>query len=191
MKRFEHHGQRKISRKAHPDGADAGTAAFAMRKVRQRSQPLRHGAGFVRGQCAKLGAHAGAMKDRGALLRARNGAVAAEQRRHVDGEAGVADPAGKPRDMRADAGHLRHHDDGRPRAGHVDDLGDAIECDVEAPEILERIVLLHGPFRHRRNSLLVDGYPDRSRCAAAEDACSQGSPGDVFTDIIAISRPAS
>ena len=56
--------------------------------------------------------------------------------------------------MRADARHLRHHDDGGSCAGHVDDFGDAIERDLAAREILERIVLLHGPFRHRRSSLL-------------------------------------
>src|SRR4051812_18549765 len=54
--------------------------------------------------------------------------------------------------MRADARHLRHHDDGRPCAGHVNDLADAIERDVATRKILERIVLFHGPFRHRRNS---------------------------------------
>jgi hypothetical protein len=70
--------------------------------------------------------------------------------------------------MRADTRHLRHDDDGRPRAGDVDDLGDAIERDVAAHEILERIVLLHRPFGHRRNS-----YRD-----------------SIFADIVAISpRP--
>ena len=29
------------------DGADAGTAALAMRKSRQRAEPFRHGTGFV------------------------------------------------------------------------------------------------------------------------------------------------
>jgi len=38
--------------------------------------------------------------------------------------------------------------------------------------------------------LLVDGYPDEGRSAAAEDACGEGLRGDVFTEIIAISRPA-
>ena len=46
-RRFEHHGQREVSGKPHPDGADAGTAALAMRKSSQRPQPLRHGTGLI------------------------------------------------------------------------------------------------------------------------------------------------
>ena len=46
-RRFKHHGQREVSGKTHPDGADAGTAALAMRKSRQRPEPRCHGTGLV------------------------------------------------------------------------------------------------------------------------------------------------
>src|SRR3981189_38981 len=64
---------------------------------------------------------------------------ASDRRHFVTGLDSFAARARKRRDMGADAGHLRHHDDGRPCTGHVDDLGDAIERNVAACEILERI----------------------------------------------------
>ncbi len=63
-------------------------------------------------ESAELGADARALKDGDTFLGSRHGAVAAEERRHIDSEAGIADPASKARDMRADAGHLGHDDHG-------------------------------------------------------------------------------
>ena len=68
--------------------------------------------GLVGRECAELRADTGALEDRHAFLNLRYGSVAAEQRRHVDREPGIADPAGEAGYMRADARHLRHDDDG-------------------------------------------------------------------------------
>jgi hypothetical protein len=50
--------------------------------------------GLPHSRCARR-----AKKDGETFLRSRHRAVAAEERRHVDREAGIADPVGKARDM--------------------------------------------------------------------------------------------
>jgi hypothetical protein len=53
--------------------------------------------------------------------------------------------------MRADAGHLGHHDHRRAGAGDVHALGDAVEHDVAVIEVGQRIVLVHGGSCHGRH----------------------------------------
>ena len=90
---LEHHREREVAGEAHADRADARTAALLVRQPRERAQPLRHRARLVGGECAELGAHARPLEDGATLLGIRHRAVAAEQRRHVHGEARVPDPA--------------------------------------------------------------------------------------------------
>jgi hypothetical protein len=94
---------------------------------------------LICGQGAELDAHTGSLKDGSALFRVWNRTVAAEQRRHVNGESGVPNPASEPRDMGADTRHLGHHDHRRSRAGDMHRLGNAVERNVAALEILKRI----------------------------------------------------
>ncbi|KAI1693233.1 hypothetical protein DdX_20788 [Ditylenchus destructor] len=101
---LQHHREREVAREAHADRADPGPAALRVREPRQRAQPLRDRARLVGREGAELGAHAGALEHRDAFLRTGHGAVAAEERRHVDGEARVAHPACEARHVRADAG---------------------------------------------------------------------------------------
>ena len=55
---LEHHREREVAREAHPDRADARTAALLVRQPRQRPQPLGHRARLVGGEGAELGADA-------------------------------------------------------------------------------------------------------------------------------------
>ena len=145
-RRLEHHRQREVAGEAHADRADAATTALLVREPGERAQPHGHRARLAGGERAELGADARAAQRGRALLDARHGAVAAEQRGHVHGESGVANPAAEAGDVRADAGHLRHHDHRRSAAGHVHHLGDAVECDCACVEVLERVVLVDVAF---------------------------------------------
>jgi hypothetical protein len=118
-----------------------------VREARERPQPLRHRTRLVGRQGAKFGADARPSKDLEAFVGVRHGSVPAEQRRHVDREPGVAHPAGKARDVRADAGHFAHDDDRRSRAGDVHPSGHALERDLATGEIVQRIVFLDAARR--------------------------------------------
>ena len=89
----------------------------------------------------------------------RHGAVAAEQRGHVDRESGVAHPAGEARDMRADARHLAHDDHRRARPATYTRLVTPSSAISRAREILQRIVLASCSVRrHVRCSYLESIY---------------------------------
>ena len=77
--------------------------------------------------------------------------------------------------MRADARHLRHDDHRRSGAGYVHHLRDAVEGDLAGIEVLERIVLVHVPFRHRAGGCFL--------CAASAEM--DGRPGPV-RDAVAV-----
>jgi hypothetical protein len=102
----------KVAGEAHADGADAASAAFPMREARKGAQPLRDWTCLIGRERSEFRAETGAFEDRHAFLDLRHGFVAAEQRRHLDRESGIADPTGETGQMRADPGHLHHHDDG-------------------------------------------------------------------------------
>ncbi len=122
--------------------------ALPVGEARERAQPLRHRARLAGRERAELGTDAGLLEDRDAFLGARHGAVAAEQRGHVDRKSGVSHPAGEARDLRADSRHLAHDDDRRSAAGDVHPPGHAVERDLAWREILQRIVLLHAARQH-------------------------------------------
>src|SRR4249920_1959462 len=54
--------------------------------------------------------------------------------------------------MWADARHLRHDDDRRPDARHIHPLHCMVERDFPRLEVLQGIILIHLPLRHRRSS---------------------------------------
>src|SRR5262249_20294357 len=166
---LEHHREGEVSREAHADGADTGAAAFPMRLASQRAEPRGHRARFVGGEGAELGADTGLAEDGLAFLDLRHGAVAAEQRGHIDGEAGVADPAAEASDVRADARHLRHDDHRWPGAGDVHHLGGAVERDRAVLEIVEGIVLVQRALRHL-------GSPSVRRSAQSHSDSSTVTP---------------
>ena len=112
--RFECHGEREVAGEAQADRAHTGPAALGHCGSGQPSEPDRDRAGAATGEGAELGADAGTADD---LLPVGDGgerAVDAEQRRQVDREPRVSNPARQADDVRADAGHLRHQHDGRP-----------------------------------------------------------------------------
>lgn len=138
---LEHHAEREVPGEAHADGPDARPATLAMSDPRQAAQPQRDRARCVRREGTELGAHARAPQHREPSLRLGVRAVAAEQRRQVDGEPGLADPAGEPCDVRADAGHLGQHDDGRAVARHVHRACSAIDGEVGSLEVGQGVVM--------------------------------------------------
>jgi transcriptional regulator GlxA family with amidase domain len=112
-------------------------------------------------------AHASALEHLRAVLGNRHGAVAAEQRGHVDREARIAHPAGEARHMRADARHLRHDDDSRAAAGHMHGLRRVDQRHLPVGEILERVVLLHAAIGHWRSPCLTRPGLSRARRRAS------------------------
>ena len=139
---LQHHREREVAGEAHADGADARPAAFLVSQPRQRAQPLRDRARFVGREGTELGAHAGSLEHGDAFVDLRHGAIAPEQRGHVDAEARIAHPAGEARDLRADAGHLGHHDHRRAPARHVHHLVDSVQHDLAMLEVIERVVFV-------------------------------------------------
>ena len=145
---FQHHRQCEVARPAHANGAHARTATFLVRQSCQRAQPLRDRTRLVADERAKLGADARAPEDRSTLFCLRHRAVATEQRGQVYGEACIAHPPGETRDMRADAGHLRHDDHRRSGTAEVDHFHRAVERDLAFCKIAERVVLEHAARWH-------------------------------------------
>src|SRR5262245_11018236 len=104
---------------------------------------MRNRARLIASEGPELGADACSLKDGSAFLYGGHSTVATKQRGHVDGKAGIPDPASEARDMRADARHLGHDDHCRTFAGDPHFLGDAIERDSTRTEVLQGIVYLH------------------------------------------------
>jgi len=119
------------------------------RCARRASAISHHVTGLEAFACsARNSALACALEYLRALVGFRHGAVAAEQRGHVNGKTRDPHPAGEARHVRADPRHLAHDDHRRARAGDVDASGCAIESEVAPGEIFERVVLFHAARRH-------------------------------------------
>src|SRR5262249_27306622 len=104
----------------------------------------------------------------------------AEEARHPDGEAGVADAPREVRDERIDARHLAHDDDGRPAPRDEDVLRAPDEGEGAALEVVERVRLRRGALgrRHRRT---LARRQDRSASAGDDVTTALGvRPGEAF-----------
>jgi hypothetical protein len=137
---LEHHPEREVPREAHPDRADARTAAAVVGVRGQLAQPGDHRAGLACGERLELAPDTARPHGLDRQLERRSHAVPAEQARQPDGEPGVPDPASEAGDVWGDPGHLGHHHDRGPGPRHVHGLGLTSEGELLASEIVERVV---------------------------------------------------
>ena len=119
---------------------DPRPAAFAMGMGGECTQPCDLGARLIGGKRLEPATDAAANQGERAPNPSWRRSVLAEQMWHIHREAGITHPAGKPRDMGRDAGHLRHHDDGRAGASNVDQPVLAENGELSRLEILKHIV---------------------------------------------------
>jgi len=145
---LEHHREGEVAGEAHADRTDALPATERVGVRRERAQPVDDRARLVRREGAKLTAHAGLGDHPEPVENGRRPARIAEQVRHPDREAGVADETRKARHLGRDAGHLGHHDHRRALARDEHELGLAEEAHLPPLEVLERVPLLRVVLAH-------------------------------------------
>ena len=154
---LEHHREREVAREAHPDRADARTAALLVRQPRQRPQPLVTGLDWL----AAKARNSALTHARWKMAVPSSAPGTAPSRPNSEGMYTVNPASLTQRLKRATCGLMPGISVMTITAGPVPvtctTFVDAVEGYHAGIEVVERIVLVHVPLRHPRRSVRL--YP--------------------------------